>query len=238
MVNSVYICSLKSVEMKTTSQIINLVNKVVFTSLLLVLVLNSASAQNDWKLNTEKDGIKVYTGMVPDSKVKAIKVECDLSATPSQLVALVMDVTTAPDWVYHVKSAKLVKQVSSAELYYYSEVSLPWPAANRDFVAHLIASQDPATKVVTIDGPAVPGFVPVKKGIVRIDHSFGKWVITPTGPDQLHVEYSIHVDPGGSLPAWLVNIFATDAPLQIFRSLKTQLQKPIYKNTALAFVAN
>ncbi|WP_426672154.1 START domain-containing protein [Mucilaginibacter sp. McL0603] len=224
--------------MKTTNQIINLVNKVLFISLLLVLGLNSASAQNDWKLSTEKDGIKVYTSMVSDSKVKAIKVECDLSATPSQLVALIMDVTTAPDWVYHVKSAKLVKQVSPAELYYYSEVSLPWPAQNRDFVAHLIVSQDPDTKVVTIDGPAVPGFVPVKKGIVRIDRSFGKWVITPTGSDQLHVEYSIHVDPGGSLPAWLVNIFATDAPLQIFKSLKTQMQKPIYKNTALAFVAN
>jgi hypothetical protein len=224
--------------MKTLHQIINLVNKVLFISLLLVLGINSASAQNNWKLSTEKDGIKVYTSAVPNSKVKAIKVECDLNATPAQLVALVMDVTTAPDWVYHVKSAKLVKQVSPAELYYYSEVSLPWPAANRDFVAHLIVSQDPDTKVVTIDGPAVPGFVPVKKGIVRIDHSFGKWIITPAGADQLHVEYSIHVDPGGSLPSWLVNIFATDAPLQIFRSLKTQLQKPVYKNTALAFVAN
>jgi hypothetical protein len=224
--------------MKTQHQIINLVNKVLFISLLLVLGLSSASAQNDWKLSTEKDGIKVYTSMVPDSKVKAIKVECDLNATPSQLVALVMDVTTAPDWVSHVKSAKLIKQVSPDELYYYTEVSLPWPAQNRDFVAHLIVSQNSDTKVVTIDGPAVPGFVPVKKGIVRIDHSFGKWIITPAGPDQLHVEYSIHVDPGGSLPSWLVNMFATDAPLQIFRSLKTQLQKPVYKNTTYAFVAN
>jgi hypothetical protein len=224
--------------MKTQHQIINLVNKVLFVSLLVVLGLGSASAQNDWKLSTEKDGIKVYTSMMPDSKVKAIKVECDLDATPSQLVALVMDVNTAPDWVSHVKSAKLIKQVSAEELYYYTEVSLPWPAANRDFVAHLIVSQNPDTKVVTIDGPAVPGFVPVKKGIVRIDHSFGKWIITPQGPDQLHVEYSIHVDPGGSLPIWLVNMFATDAPLQIFRSLKTQLQKPVYKNSSYAFAVN
>lgn len=224
--------------MKTLHQIINLVNKVLFISLLFVLGMNSASAQNNWKLSTEKNGIKVYTSMVPDSKVKAIKVECDLNATPSQLVALVMDVTTAPDWVSHVKSAKLIKQVSPEELYYYTEVSLPWPAQNRDFVAHLIVSQDQNTKVLTIDGPAVPGFVPIKKGIVRIDHSIGKWVITPIGQDQLHVEYSIHVDPGGSLPVWLVNMFGTEAPLQIFKSLKTQLQKPVYKNTTYAFAAN
>jgi ribosome-associated toxin RatA of RatAB toxin-antitoxin module len=224
--------------MKTAAQIIHSMNKVFFILLLLVLKMNPASAQNTWKLSTEKEGIKIYTSMVTDSKIKAIKVECDVNATPSQLVALVMDVNAAPDWVSHVKSAKLVKQISPTELYYYSEVNLPWPAANRDFVAHLTVSQNPDTKVVTIDGPAVPGFVPVKKGIVRIDNSIGKWIITPVGSDQLHVEYSIHVDPGGSLPAWLVNMFATDAPLQIFRSLKTQLQKSAYKNTTLALVAN
>lgn len=224
--------------MKTTNQIIKLIHKAFFMLLFFVLKLSDASAQNDWKLSAEKEGIKVYTSMVPDSKVKAIKVVCDLNATSSQLVALVMDVTTAPDWVYHVKSAKLIKQISPSELYYYSEVSLPWPAANRDFVAHLTVSQDPRSKVVTIDGPAVPGIVPEKKGIVRIDHSIGKWVITPIGADQINVEYSIHVDPGGALPAWLVNIFATDAPVRIFKNLKTQLQKPVYKNTVFAFVEN
>ena len=224
--------------MKTIAQTIHSMNKVFFILILLVLKMGSASAQTNWKLSTEKEGIKIYTSMVPDSKIKAIKVECNLNATPSQVVALVMDVNTAPDWVYHVKSAKLVKQVSASELYYYSEVSLPWPAANRDFVAHLTVSQDPDTKVVTIDGPAVPGFVPIKKGIVRIGNSIGKWIITPLGPDQVNVEYSIHVDPGGALPSWLVNMFATEAPLKIFESLRMQLQKSAYKNIAFAFVEN
>jgi hypothetical protein len=94
--------------MKTTNQTINLVNKIFLMSLLLVLGLSSASAQNDWKLSTEKEGIKIYTSILPDSKIKAIKVEADFDATASQVVALVMDVNTAPDWVYHVKSAKLV----------------------------------------------------------------------------------------------------------------------------------
>jgi hypothetical protein len=97
-------------------------------------------------------------------------------------------------------------------------------------VAHLTVSQNPDTKVVTIQGPAVPGFVPTKTGVVRIDHSDGKWVITPTGPDEVKVVYTIHVDPGGDLPSWLVNMFATEGPLHIFRSLKQELQKPAFKN--------
>jgi len=177
--------------------------KIILIALLFVFKLSPLLAQSDWKLSTEKEGIKVYTSLVPNSKVKAIKVDAEFNATASQMVALIMDVNSSPDWVYHVKSCTVVKQVSASELYYYSEVDLPWPATNRDFVAHLTVSQNPDTKVVTIDGPAVQGLIPVKKGIVRVSDSNGKWTITPVGADQIKVEYSIHVDPGGSLPSWL-----------------------------------
>jgi hypothetical protein len=212
--------------------------KILFVALIFVLKLDYAAGQTDWKLNSEKEGIKVYTSIVPDSRIKAIKVECDVNAKSSQLVALLMDIKTSPDWVYHVKSCVLVRQVSASELYYYAEVNLPWPAANRDFVAHLTVTQNPDTKVITIDGPAVPGLVPIKKGVVRIDHSNSQWTITPSGTDQLQVEYTIHVDPGGSLPSWLVNTFATEGPMKIFKALKLQLKKPAYKGVDLAFVEN
>lgn len=224
--------------MKRTLAISASLYKLFLTLFALTLITNSAFAQTDWKLTSNKEGIKVYTSQVPGSKIKAIKVESTLDATPSELVAMVMDIKNSPQWVYHTKSAVLIKQVSPSELYYYSEVNLPWPVANRDFVAHLTAFQDPDTKVVTIAGPVVAGFVPEKKGIVRIDHSNGKWTITPTGNGQINVEYSIFVDPGGDLPSWLVNMFATEGPLQIFRNLKLELQKPSYKNIYVAFVEN
>jgi len=211
--------------------------KILLSILLLLAMQFGVSGQGTWKLNTEKDGIKIYTSEIPDSKIKAIKVECEVQATPAQLVAVLMDVNNSAEWVYHTKSCTLIKQVSPSELYYYSEVNLPWPAANRDFVAHLTVSQNPVTKVIEIDGPAVPGFVPVKKGVVRIDHSNGKWLITPCG-DHIKVEYALHVEPGGTIPAWMVNMFATDGPMQIFKKLKFELQKPAYKNAVLPTFEN
>jgi len=206
--------------------------------LLLFLKQVDVFGQNVWKLSTEKEGIKIYTAQVPDSKVKAIKVECEVKATQSQMVALLMDVNTSADWVYHTKTSVLIKQVSPTELFYYSEVSMPWPVANRDFVGHLTVSQNPVTKVVSIDGPAVPGIVPEKKGIVRISNSVGKWTLTPWGNDQIKVEYTLHVEPGGSIPAWMVNMFAAEGPLQIFKGIKIQLEKPVYKNAILPFIEN
>lgn len=210
----------------------------IIVALLLTIGCLPAFAQTDWQLRTEKDGIKVYASDVANSKIKAIKVIGEFNATPAQLAEVVMDVNTATEWVYHLKSSSLIKRVSNNELYYYAEVSLPWPAANRDFVAHLIATQDPHTKTITIDGPAIPGYVPVKKGLVRIDNSVGKWIITPLSAKQVRVEYSIHVDPGGSLPAWLVNMFADEAPIQIFKNLKNELQKPAYRNQETLYSTN
>ncbi|MDB5110770.1 MAG: hypothetical protein JWR67_1884 [Mucilaginibacter sp.] len=212
--------------------------KILLILMLFVWKVDPVSAQITWKLNTEKDGIKVYTSIVPESKIKAVKVEGTFNATPAQLVALLMDVNTAADWIYHTKSSVLVKQVSPTELYYYSEINLPWPTANRDFVAHLTVTQNPETRIVTIEGPVVSGFVAQKQGVVRITDANGKWMITPIGNDRVKVEYAIHLDPGGSLPSWLVNMFAAEGPAKIFKGIKLQLQKRAYKNSALAAAEN
>jgi hypothetical protein len=213
-------------------------NKKILFSLIFLFSRFVVSAQCAWTLNTEKEGIKIYTSPVPDSKIKAIKVECEIEASATQLVALLMDVNSSAAWVYHTKTCTLIKQVSPSELYYYSEVNLPCPAENRDFVAHLVVSQNPDTKVVTINGPAVPGMIPVKRGVVRIDHSTGKWTITPCGHELVRVEYTLHTEPGGNIPAWMVNMFATDGPLQVFKAIKRQVQKPAYKNAVLSYIDN
>lgn len=191
--------------------------------------------QNNWKLKQNKDGIEIYTKSVETSNLKAIRVHCALPVTLSQLVTVIMDVNTAVDWVYSTKSSSLLKKVSAAELYYYSEVSLPWPISNRDFVAHLKVTQDPHSKVVTIDGPVVDNYVAEKKDIVRVKSSYGRWVLTPQ-KNGVKIEYTLETDPGGSLPAWLVNLFVAKGPHETFKKLKEQLKKAEYKNATLAYI--
>ena len=205
---------------------------IIFCSCFILPVV----AQNDWKFMTEKDGIKVYAKAVPESKVKALKVECIINASAAQLVALLLDVKAAERWVSHTKSCTLLKKVSDAELYYYSEVDLPWPLENRDFVAHVKVSQDPGTKVVTVNAPAIPGVIAPKKGIIRISQSKGLWYITPLDKGKVKVSYSLQVDPGGIIPAWAVNALAAQGPLESFRNMIGELPK--YKNTSLPFIVN
>lgn len=192
-------------------------------------------AQEDWKLKQSKEGIEIYTKPLENSHLKGIKVKCALPVTLSQLVTVIMDVNTAAEWVYSTKSSTLLKKINAGELYYYSEVNLPWPISNRDFIAHLKVTQDPHTKVVTIDGPVVSNYLPEKKDIVRVRSSYGKWVLTPQ-KNNVKIEYTLETDPGGSLPAWLVNLFVAKGPHETFKNLKVQLSKAAYKNVTLAYI--
>jgi hypothetical protein len=212
--------------------------KALLTLMIYALLGQSTLFGQDWKLRSDKEGIYIYLGSVPNSKFKAVKVEVELPASLSQVTAAIMDVKAGVEWVYSTKSCVLLKQVSPSELYYYSEVSIPWPASNRDFIAHLIAVQDPKTKVVTVLGPTVPDYVPVKKDIVRIVDSEGKWLVYPLGANKVKVVYTLRVDPGGNIPAWLVNMFAAKGPYESFSKLKKHLQKPEYVNAHLPYIVD
>ncbi|MGV3599711.1 MAG: START domain-containing protein [Dyadobacter fermentans] len=205
--------------------------------LIIALLATPAVAQHKWKLIADEEQIRIYSSAVPDSKIKAIKVDCVVDASLAQMVALVMDVEAGTQWVYKTKSCTLVKKLSPNDLYYHSEISLPWPLDNRDFVAHLVARQNPLTGVVTIDGPVVAGMVPVKKNVVRVKDSKGRWVLTPM-QGKVRIEYTLHTDPGGYVPAWAVNAFAAEGPMETFKSMKQQLKLPKYTNASLTFIAN
>jgi hypothetical protein len=205
----------------------------IFSTVMLFSLF--CKGQEDWKLKQNKEGIEIYTKPLENSHLKGIKVKCALPVTLSQLVTVIMDVNTAAEWVYSTKSSTLLKKINPSELYYYSEVNLPWPISNRDFIAHLKVTQDPHTKVVTIDGPVISNYLPEKKDIVRVRSSYGKWVLTPL-KNNVRIEYTLETDPGGSLPAWLVNLFVAKGPHETFKNLKVQLGKAEYKNVTLAYI--
>lgn len=206
--------------------------------LMLFFVYKASYGQADWTLKSTKNGLHIYTKTVSSSGLKGIRVKCTLPAKLSQIVALIMDVNAGEEWVYGTKSSFLLKRVSPSELYYYSEVDIPWPINNRDFIAHLTVSQDPQTKVVTINGPTEANYLPAKPPIVRVSHSIGKWVLTPAKNNLVQIDYTLEVDPGGTIPVWLVNLFATSGPAETFKKMKEQVKKPQYVNANLSFIDN
>jgi hypothetical protein len=200
--------------------------KATITILLLAasFVITPAFSQ-DWKLSKNKNGISVYLSSVKGSDYKIIKVECTFEGTYDKLVAILKDVSHHKDWVYNNKTAWVVKTVSPNEFYYYTETTLPWPSSNRDVVVHTTITRDSLNRFLRIRSVDHTGMVEEKSGKVRVANSDVNWVVTAPTATTIHIVYSMEADPGGSIPAWLVNSFADKGPYESFIKLQALLKK-------------
>jgi len=196
---------------------------------LFALIAYSASAGSRWVLKKESEGIKIYTRDATGG-VQMLKAEFTANGSPAQIMAFLLDIPAQKDWVYSTKSSVVLKRINARELIYYSEKSMPWPVTNRDAIMHLQIQQDPQTGIIKVAAYSVSDYMPAKKGIVRVPSSTVNWTITPTGNNTMSIHYEAMVDAGGSVPAWVVNMFITKGPLETFKKMRSILED----NPALA----
>jgi START domain len=210
--------------------------KQVIISILILCSCITLHAQTTWELKKDKDGIKVYTGMLPNSTIKAVRVICTVNASLSQLTGLLRDVKAHEQWVYGTKTSYLVKQLGPGHIVYYSELSVPWPFTNRDVVIDINITQQPLTKTVFVAAATANSYVPVKKDKVRVLISKSSWTIIPITPNQLSIDYIAQADPAGSVPEWITNLFCTKGPYETFKKLRELVAQPQYKRGQYTFI--
>jgi hypothetical protein len=197
-------------------------NTVVF--FILIIATLPGTAQPSWKLVKEKNGIKVFTATSEQSKFKSIRVQTVFEGTISKLLRIVTDVKGHPKWVYKAKNTQLVKQLNANELLYYTQSSMPWPVNDRDAVIHLTINSDVAHHVLRMNSFSEEAYIQKQKGVVRIPYLKASWYVTESA-NKINIDYTFQVDPGGTLPPWLVNLLADKGPYETFHNLEELLRE-------------
>lgn len=210
-----------------------------FSSILILFCLllqTTVKSQDGWTLKKDKNGIKVFSKKSDKFKFDQLKVECVLDGRISQLAAVLLDVNNQYQWVYKTRKSQLLKEESAGEILYYSEIDCPWPFENRDLVVRMNIVQNTINKVMTIEAKNVNDLVPDKHNLVRIKYSNAIWTVTPISSSQFKVEYRIEVDPGNGVPAWLMNLFASNAPYESFVNLREKMKLLPYAQAKFPFL--
>lgn len=195
-----------------------------------------AARGGDWQLQRQQDGIRVYMRAQPGSRFQEVKVEAEMPGTLAQFVALYSDVAHYPAVIRHTRAAYLLRRVSETEFYYYLETQLPAPVANRDAVMRLQFAYTPAPRGLLVHTRSVDGLVPARPGLVRVPAWQGDWQVGAVSASRLKISYCFRVDPGGALPAWLVNRLAPAAITQSFLLLRRSLALPRYQGQHFDFL--
>lgn len=181
-------------------------------------------AQTNCELKKENDNIKIYGCPVEGSDLSDIRVECEVNSTIDKYIPIVLDVTRYGEWRYRESNHKVLETISDTELIYYAQVSAPFPLRDRDLILHLKLSQDSVTKILTVTINSMPDYLPHDEDFVRVPSSLSTMTLTPIGESKLKVVCDVRVDPGGQIPAWVVNMFSTQGPYETFKNLVDRME--------------
>jgi hypothetical protein len=120
--------------------------------------------------------------------------------------------------------AEMIQKINDHEITYQSEVNAPWPVENREMMMHLTVLLDEVNHQMQVETRNFESKLPSREDVIRVPFMHGVWKVAKIEND-LQVEYTLRIDPGGSVPAWLVNFAMAEGPYVSFRNLKKELEK-------------
>lgn len=201
---------------------------------LLLFAFVPAQSQPDWTLKKSDGGIDVYTRYMPTTTLKEVRVNNTVKSSLSGIVALLLDTKNYSNWIYACKEERTLKVISDREQYQYQVTKIPWPFSNRDLATDFKITQDSVTKVVTIASTCNPQLIAPQLGCVRIEHFQSTYILTPVAGGNVQVQFELFVDPGGSVPDWLINDNIVRAPYNTTVGMLDELPK--YQSVKVPFI--
>lgn len=183
---------------------------------------------DNWGLQSDRDGIAVFTADIPGQDLRAFRGVITLNAPMKSVVALLADTDNMPNWFYHMRSARVLAGPRN-ENYRYLVIAGVWPVSDRDVVIQVDAVQQ-ADGSILMTAEAAADRMPVQSCCVRIPRMESSWLVRALGDGRTEVTFSTKSHPGGSLPLWVANLVATDMPRNTLKALRGEVRKPAYAN--------
>ncbi len=179
---------------------------------------------DDCDLRRDSDGIKVYVCKSANEKFKTLRAEFTLENTSmDQLLEFLFNVKDYPNWQYNMISAKKLDRISDTEMNYQSDVDAPWPVDDRELIVNFKVNRDAGANQINIVMHNILSDIPMKSGFMRVPFFFATYQISGINKTSLKIVYNLNIDPGGSVPPWLVNMAMAEGPYLSFKNLKKRM---------------
>jgi hypothetical protein len=192
----------------------------------LLCVARPAGA-DDWKLLGNDHGITVYSRQAPGSSIVALRGTGTIDAPLWKIAAILLDTKRAKEWADSLKESRMVRRIGPAAYVEFNHIGLPLILKDRDFVSEVRIDVNPDAKTFALvykpaDDPIVPATHDVRGEITT-----GAFRLTSLEKDRrVALDAEVQCDPKGAIPAWIVNLFQKNWPLNTFQALQKQAAKP------------
>lgn len=193
-------------------------------SILLTAKSISTLADENWKLEKNKDNIKIWTRKPENSNLKEFKGVTVVNAPIEKVESYFRNYSNFDSWMYKVEkgSVKELKKINENEFYILTIMNPPL-IKNRDIITKYTFNSANEKGVIIINVDNASNFIPENNKYVRIKRITALWKLTPMPNNQTEIYHQAITDPGGSVPIAFVNMAIADAPFSMLTKLKEQL---------------
>lgn len=184
-----------------------------------------------WELVRDKSGIKVYSRNLEHSRYKEFKGEIFLDTPFPAVLGLLNDVEACQYWIHLCMQAKILKENNGEagfERIIYQITDLIFPAKNRDniYKATVIWRQDKKSVLIRLE--SLPEYF-AETSYIRVKESYGEYLAEHLDNGLVKLTWKHFVDPGGRLPAFIVNSLSVNIPFKSLRNFRERVELPQYQ---------
>lgn len=166
--------------------------------------------QDGWKLKREKNGVTIYIREQADSPLKEYKARAVIAYPLQHVADFLFDVERHPEWVFRCTGLTIIQNLDKHRVRYHTSYDIPWPMKDRDLTVEAVITEYAGGKKIESLSEDVLLDYPLEKGVIRMP-GYREWVILEEiDPGNTLFIAEGYADPGGTVPAWLVNMFLVD----------------------------
>lgn len=200
--------------------------RITFSRLLVVLLLgwqaNGVTAEDQWSLSKELQGIQLYSRFPPGAQYKEYRGEIEVNAKPDRIVRLFQDLSKISEWHYRTEKVEVLNLIDMTNAYVHIINNPPWPIKKRDVVCRVSLKVDETNDEIRITLSSIDNQLPATEEYVRTAKLEAEWLIKPVSENKSSLQYQVYIEPGGKIPRWLFNSVAMDVPLFTLIKLRSR----------------
>jgi ribosome-associated toxin RatA of RatAB toxin-antitoxin module len=186
-----------------------------------VLLVSMAWASDGWQTVSNDKGILVERRRLLGTTFYEVRTATHSPFPPSVIFATLWKHQEYVEFVPYLKKLEILKQ-SAYEKVIYEQIRMPL-VSDRDYTVKITAEHDATNGVIQLHFVAVPDEGPPEHpNYVRVKHIQGGWTLEPTSDGGSDVTYVVASQPGGTIPAWIINAVQKEATPNL---LKAMLQR-------------
>ncbi|RHZ31599.1 hypothetical protein DYB37_006181 [Aphanomyces astaci] len=175
-----------------------------------------------WSLVKQYDGIDISRGVVEGNDWNAIKAVGIIRCAARFLADRLTDPNEMKSFDNNTDVCDVLDDVDDHTKVLHVRAKAVFPTTARDFVVVTAIGHLADKSTIVIASRSVEhAHAPIDPCYVRATTYLSGYLLRPTSPSSCEVTMLVHMNLGGSLPSFIINMLAVDAPIHLLGKLRT-----------------